>query len=63
MTVQTTRKCEGCGLEETGRRLGRYCRDCYEERTRDLVWKNRDVIDFTGFEDIKEDIDRAVRGS
>jgi len=31
----------------------------YDRRYRDLVWKNRDVIDFAGYEDIRADLKEA----
>lgn len=52
--------CVGCG--KVVPKKGQRCRNCYDERLRDLIWRNRGLIDFTGFEDIQADIERAERG-
>jgi hypothetical protein len=52
--------CRECDDEQTHVIIGQN-RDTIE-RLRDLVWKNRGVIDFTGFEDIEQGIDRALHG-
>ncbi len=62
-----------CGRCGTVGRFSGLCKPCEQEvdnellrdkleRLRDLVWKNVEVIDFTGFEDIREAIDEARSG-
>lgn len=55
--VYSSELCKVCATEEENSSL----RDELD-RLSDLVWANTEVIDFTGFEDIKEAIDKARDG-